>query len=281
MRSGRFEAPIRKRLAPPARPARAAPVIVPAASAPRPPVQPRCPTGGSGARLRPKSYPGAASLPGRGRGRGREPSISARSCETTRSITPPESAPRPRLGASASSSSKKTTHGAASRARRNTCCAGGVTRASARREPLRHPCCLSERSLSEDRAHRARGARLADVALTLADVHGDELWAFDGEEGERALRRHRLGQERLTGAGRAEEQHLCACTRVRPRGRGAQRGGRGPHARALLEAGVKQLRMLERQLNLPPRPRPVRSADPARGTRRVRLVRGEGRGVST
>mmetsp|Transcript_26635 Transcript_26635/g.63116 ORF Transcript_26635/g.63116 Transcript_26635/m.63116 type:complete len:393 (-) Transcript_26635:1403-2581(-) len=48
------------------------------------------------------------------------PSISASSWLTTRSITPPESAPAPRAGASASISSKKTTQGAARRARANT-----------------------------------------------------------------------------------------------------------------------------------------------------------------
>mmetsp|Transcript_5462 Transcript_5462/g.18810 ORF Transcript_5462/g.18810 Transcript_5462/m.18810 type:complete len:505 (-) Transcript_5462:206-1720(-) len=48
------------------------------------------------------------------------PSTSASSCETTRSITPPLSAPAPRAGARASSSSKKTTHGLALRARAKT-----------------------------------------------------------------------------------------------------------------------------------------------------------------
>eukprot|EP00002_Diphylleia_rotans_P016901 TRINITY_DN3283_c0_g1_i9.p1 TRINITY_DN3283_c0_g1~~TRINITY_DN3283_c0_g1_i9.p1 ORF type:complete len:116 (+),score=12.57 TRINITY_DN3283_c0_g1_i9:384-731(+) len=42
------------------------------------------------------------------------PSSSARSCDTMRSITPPESAPFPRFGAKESSSSKKITQGRAS-----------------------------------------------------------------------------------------------------------------------------------------------------------------------
>ena len=41
------------------------------------------------------------------------PSISASICETTRSMTPPESPEAPRAGASESSSSKKITHGRA------------------------------------------------------------------------------------------------------------------------------------------------------------------------
>ena len=44
------------------------------------------------------------------------PSSSVSSCETTLSMTPPESAPRPRAGARESNSSKNTTHGAISRA---------------------------------------------------------------------------------------------------------------------------------------------------------------------
>ena len=44
------------------------------------------------------------------------PSSSARSCETTRSITPPESPDLPRLGASESNSSKNMTQGEAPRA---------------------------------------------------------------------------------------------------------------------------------------------------------------------
>mmetsp|Transcript_10455 Transcript_10455/g.26588 ORF Transcript_10455/g.26588 Transcript_10455/m.26588 type:complete len:276 (-) Transcript_10455:8-835(-) len=48
------------------------------------------------------------------------PSTSASSWLTTRSMTPPESAPAPRAGASASISSKKITQGAARRARANT-----------------------------------------------------------------------------------------------------------------------------------------------------------------
>lgn len=44
------------------------------------------------------------------------PSISASSCETTRSITPPESPLLPLRGANESSSSKKIMHGAAERA---------------------------------------------------------------------------------------------------------------------------------------------------------------------
>lgn len=45
------------------------------------------------------------------------PSISAKSCDTTRSITPPESPEIPRFGANESSSSKNNIHGAASLAR--------------------------------------------------------------------------------------------------------------------------------------------------------------------
>mmetsp|Transcript_119352 Transcript_119352/g.210921 ORF Transcript_119352/g.210921 Transcript_119352/m.210921 type:complete len:213 (-) Transcript_119352:2111-2749(-) len=40
-----------------------------------------------------------------------KPSSSVSSCDTTRSMTPPESLPRPRAGARESNSSKKTTHG--------------------------------------------------------------------------------------------------------------------------------------------------------------------------
>jgi hypothetical protein len=47
------------------------------------------------------------------------PSISASSCATTRSITPPLSPLAPRAGASESSSSKNMTHGRARRARAN------------------------------------------------------------------------------------------------------------------------------------------------------------------
>ena len=52
------------------------------------------------------------------------PSSSANSCDTTLSITPPESPLRPRLGAMESSSSKKMTEGAALEARANTVCVG-------------------------------------------------------------------------------------------------------------------------------------------------------------
>lgn len=48
------------------------------------------------------------------------PSSSASSWATTRSMTPPESAPAPRAGARESSSSKKSTHGEASLARAKT-----------------------------------------------------------------------------------------------------------------------------------------------------------------
>lgn len=48
------------------------------------------------------------------------PSISAKSCETTLSITPPESPEAPRFGANESNSSKKIIQGDASRALSNT-----------------------------------------------------------------------------------------------------------------------------------------------------------------
>uniref|UniRef100_A0A2M4CVD5 Uncharacterized protein n=1 Tax=Anopheles darlingi TaxID=43151 RepID=A0A2M4CVD5_ANODA len=48
------------------------------------------------------------------------PSISLNICETTRSITPPESPLTPRFGANESSSSRNRTHGEAVRARSNT-----------------------------------------------------------------------------------------------------------------------------------------------------------------
>lgn len=49
-----------------------------------------------------------------------KPSISAKSCETTRSITPPESPDKPRFGANESNSSKNIMHGEASLALSNT-----------------------------------------------------------------------------------------------------------------------------------------------------------------
>mmetsp|Transcript_11157 Transcript_11157/g.31607 ORF Transcript_11157/g.31607 Transcript_11157/m.31607 type:complete len:244 (+) Transcript_11157:1247-1978(+) len=96
-------------------------------------------------------------------------------------MTPPESAPAPLAGAKASTSSKNTTQGAARLARSNT-------------------------SLTRNGTWQACGGR-ACLPLTLANVHIDELRAFDTQEIDRALIGHRLGQQSLSGAGRAVQQN--------------------------------------------------------------------------
>jgi hypothetical protein len=94
------------------------------------------------------------------------PSSSASSCETMRSITPPESPCAPRLGATESSSSKKTTQG---------------------------------------RASRARWKTRRNVRLGLADVHVEQLGALDGEEVQRARCRDCFGEQRLASSRRSVE----------------------------------------------------------------------------
>ena len=50
----------------------------------------------------------------------------------------------------------------------------------------------------------------ADVRFGLADVHVEQLGALDGEEVERARRRDRFGEQRLSGARRPVEQNTWA-----------------------------------------------------------------------
>ena len=57
-----------------------------------------------------------------------------------------------------------------------------------------------------------------------ADVELNEFGGGDGEEGDARLARHRLGQQRLAGAGRAGEQH--ARGRARAEARKALRGAK-------------------------------------------------------
>ena len=68
--------------------------------------------------------------------------------------------------------------------------------------------------LVEEDDARARVARAledaADVRFGLADVHVEQLGALDGEEVERARRRDRFGEQRLSGARGPVEQNTWA-----------------------------------------------------------------------
>jgi hypothetical protein len=113
-----------------------------------------------------------------------KPSISVSSWLSVCSFSswpPPMGPPTPRARPSASSSSMKMMAGA--------CCAGLL-------EQVAHP-------------------RRAD-----ADEHLDELAAGDREERHPGLAGHGLGQQRLAGAGRADQQHALGHARAR--------GGRTP-----------------------------------------------------
>ena len=67
---------------------------------------------------------------------------------------------------------------------------------------------------------RRLGARLLEQVAhprrAHADEHLDELAARDGEERHAGLARHRPGQQRLAGAGRADQQHALGHVRAQP-----------------------------------------------------------------
>lgn len=187
---------------------------------------------GADAAMRPRAA-GPHSIPSRPRTCAA--SISASSCATTRSITPPLSPLPPRAGASESSSSKNMTHGRARRARANasrTCREGESGRegvragrraargsrsgANGRRcKPATTPLLLCHvhslappqiDQIAPPRSHEPDLAP-AHLPLALSHVHVDELRPLDRQKICTALRGHRLGQQRLAAARRAVQQH--------------------------------------------------------------------------